>query len=154
METARNAAMETEFLNSLIRLGEADKRHHIWAAVHTLLSSAAVPLMHAGFLPVIPRDMVRTGVHGTSTIIVSSVVSDEEVLPAMISGGEEISDLLSWIEEADARLVVHVDRAVRIKQCKRIVIVSNDTDTFALMLHYFSHFQSLGLQEMWQQYGT
>lgn len=100
------------------------------------------------------RDMVRTGVHGTSTIIVSSVVSDEEVLPAIISGGEEIPDLLSWIEEADARLVVHVDWAVRIKQCKRIVIVSNDTDTFALMLHYFSHFQSLGLQEMWQQYGT
>lgn len=59
MQTARNAALETEFLISLIRLGEADKRHHIWAAVHTLVSSAAVPLMRVGFLPVIPRPITE-----------------------------------------------------------------------------------------------
>ena len=28
------------------------------------------------------------------------------------------------------------------------------SDTFALLLHYTPYFQALGLQEMWQQYGT
>jgi hypothetical protein len=34
------------------------------------------------------------------------------------------------------------------------VIVANDTDTFALLLHYTPHFQDIGVQEIWQQYGT
>jgi hypothetical protein len=88
------------------------------------------------------------------TIIASSVVSDGEVLPAKANGGEEIPDLLNWIEEADARLVVHVEWAVRVKQCRRVVIVSNDADTFALLLHYTPYLQALGLKEIWQQYGT
>ena len=40
------------------------------------------------------------------------------------------------------------------KDCKRVIIVSNATDTFALLIHYTSYHQTLGLQEMWQQYGT
>ena len=36
-------------------------------------------------------------------------VSDDEVLPAKAAGGEEIPDLLNWIEEADDRHVVHVE---------------------------------------------
>ena len=44
--------------------------------------------------------------------------------------------------------------AVCVKQCKRVVIISNDTDTFALLLHYTPYFQELGLREIWQQYGT
>jgi len=50
-------------------------------------------------------------------IIASSVVSDDEVLPAMTNDGEEIPELLDWIEESDARLVEHVEWAVRVKQC-------------------------------------
>ena len=49
-----------------------------------------------------------------------------------------IPELLNWIEEADHRLVVHVEWAVRVKQCKKVVVISNDTDTFALLLHYTS----------------
>ena len=37
---------------------------------------------------------------------------------------------------------------------KRVVIVSNDTDTFALLLYYTPYFQELGMKEIWQQYGT
>ena len=60
-------------------------------------------------LQLLARDIVdnRTLVNGT--IIASSVVSNDEVLSAKSNGGEEIPDLLNWIEEADARLVVHVD---------------------------------------------
>ena len=89
-----------------------------------------------------------------ATIIVSSVVSDDEVLPAKVAGGEEIPDLFNWIEEADARLVVHVEWVVRVKQCKRVVVVSNDTDTFALLLYHTPYLLALGMMEIWQQYGT
>ncbi|CAM4574588.1 unnamed protein product [Leuciscus chuanchicus] len=33
-------------------------------------------------------------------------------------------------------------------------MVSNDTDTFALLLHYSPYFKELGMKEIWQQYGT
>jgi len=52
-------------------------------------------------------------------------------------------------------LVAHVEWAVRVKQCQRVVVMSNDTDTFALLLHFTPHFQALqGLKKIWQQYGT
>ena len=68
--------------------------------------------------------------------------------------GAEIPKLLNWTEEADSRLVLHVEWAVRVKQCQRVVVLSNDTDTFALLLHYAPHLQTQGLKELWQQYGT
>ena len=105
-------------------------------------------------LQVLVRDSVRNIAYSNAAVIASSLVSEDEALPAIVFGGDEIPDLLNWIEEADARLVVHVEWAVRVKHCKRVVVVSNDTDTFALLLRYTSHFLSLGLQELWQQYGT
>jgi hypothetical protein len=105
-------------------------------------------------LQLLVRDIVCNRAYGAATIIASSLVSDDEALPATATGGEEIPDLFNWIKEADTRLVVHVDWAVRVQRCKRVVVVSNDTDTFALLLHYTPYFQDLGLQEMWQQYGT
>ncbi|KAL8619946.1 hypothetical protein ACOMHN_015228 [Nucella lapillus] len=105
-------------------------------------------------LNLLVRDMVSNRAEGNPVIIASSVICDDEVRPAKAAGGEEIPDLHSWIEEADARLVVHVEWAVCVKQCKRLIVVSNDTDTFALLLHYTSLFHALGLKEIWQQYGT
>ena len=43
---------------------------------------------------------------------------------------------------------------VCVKQCKRVVVVSNDTETFALLLYYTPHLLALGMKEIWQQYGT
>ena len=43
------------------------------------------------------------------TSIASSLVSDDEVLSVVSAGGEEIPQLLGWIEEADARIVLHVN---------------------------------------------
>ena len=82
------------------------------------------------------RDTVCNGHYANTTIIASSVVSDDEVLPAKANGGAEIPELLNWTEEADSRLVLHVEWAVRVKQCQRVVVLFNDTDTFALLLHY------------------
>ena len=50
--------------------------------------------------------------------------------------------------------MLHLEWCVRVKQSKRVIIVSNDTDTFALLLYYTPYFQALGMKEIWQQYGT
>ena len=105
-------------------------------------------------LQLLVRDIVCNQASVNLTIIASSVVSDDEALPARVSGNEEIPELLNWIEEANTRLVAHVEWAVRVKQCQRVVVMSNDTDTFALLLHFTPHFQALSLKEIWQQYGT
>ena len=68
------------------------------------------------------RDMVCNQASGNA-IIVSSVVSDDEVLPTKAAGGEEIPGLLNCIEEADDGLVVPVEWAVCVKQCKSVVVV-------------------------------
>ena len=52
-------------------------------------------------------------------------MSDDEVLPAMTNDCDEIAKLLKRIEESAARLVVHVEWAVPVKQCKRVGVVSN-----------------------------
>ncbi|KAH3897520.1 hypothetical protein DPMN_021708 [Dreissena polymorpha] len=69
-------------------------------------------------------------------IIASSVVSDNEALPAIKFGNEVISELLNWIQEVNARVVAPVDWAARIKQCQRVVVKSNDSESFALLLHF------------------
>ncbi|KAL7396930.1 hypothetical protein ABVT39_013826 [Epinephelus coioides] len=66
-------------------------------------------------LQLLVRDMVCNRTCGDATILVSSVVSHDEVLPAKAAGGE-FPDLLNWIEEADARLVVHVEWAVCVQE--------------------------------------
>ena len=74
--------------------------------------------------------------------------------PSKANGGADIPELLNWTEEADSRLVLHVEWAVRVKLCQRVVVLSNDTYTFALLLHYAPYRQTQGLKELWQQYGT
>ena len=100
------------------------------------------------------RDIVRNNVADNPAIITSSAVSDGEVLPAQMTVGKEIPEILSWIEEADARLIVQVEWVIRVNKCERIIIISNDTGTFALLLHYTPYFQTLGAREIWQEYGT
>jgi len=45
----------------------------------------------------------------SKVIIVSSIVSDNEVLPAMTNDCDKIPKLLKWIEESDARQVVRME---------------------------------------------
>ena len=45
-------------------------------------------------------------------------------------------------------------QAVRVKQYHRVVLISNDTDSFALLVHYAQYLQTLGVKDIWQQYGT
>ena len=60
----------------------------------------------------------------------------------------------SWLEEADERLILHVGWAVEEKQCERVSVISNDTDTFALLLHHLPYLRQKGLKELWLKFGT
>ena len=82
------------------------------------------------------------------------MIHEEHLLPAISSYQEEIPALNRWIEEADSRLIVHIEWALVVDKSKRILVISNDADTFALLLYYIPHYLTLGLEEIWQQYGT
>ena len=58
-QTARNVATKREFTISVLRNGSEIENPHIWAAVHMLVSSAVVPMMRVGFLPVIPKPITE-----------------------------------------------------------------------------------------------
>ncbi len=84
-----------------------------------------------GNLQLLGRDIVCNGDYVNTVIIASYVVSADELLPAKANGGADISKLVKWTEETGSRLVLHVERVVRVKQCMGAVILSNGTDKFA-----------------------
>ena len=93
-------------------------------------------------------------------VIVSGCVTDDDLVPAELhlsgrlitSHPDIIHSLLSNVEEADDRLVMHcayeVDRGT-----KRILVISNDVDTVKRLLCYMPAFKSKGLDELWVEYG-
>jgi hypothetical protein len=38
--------------------------------------------------------------------------------------------------------------------CKRLLVISNDTDTVVRLLHFVRYWQDLGLQELWVEFGS
>lgn len=60
-------------------------------------------------------------------------------------------DLTSRIEEADMRIIPHVNQTVK-RRSNNIVILSNDTDVVVLVLHYMEKIVSEGLQNHWTRY--
>ena len=93
----------------------------------------------------------------TSTpLVVSGIIMNGEVLPAhRFTNGvaHSLMELKNSIEEADYRLVPHVNWAAQ-HNTKRAVLLSNDTDVIAIMLRYMETFKSNGLSELWIQFGT
>ena len=62
-------------------------------------------------------------------------------------------ELNSKIEEADQRLIPHIHYSIT-QGAERSVVISNDTDVFALLIHYLPDFLGLGLQELWIMFGV
>ena len=83
----------------------------------------------------------------------SGVVINDEAIQAP-DGSHDIEELTNFIEEADSRIIPQVDWLINIKKAKNIVVISNDTDTFALLLYYIPHFINGGVEKLWQQYGS
>ena len=64
-----------------------------------------------------------------------------------------VPELNSKIEEADQRLIPHIHYSIT-QGAKRSVVISNDTDVFALLIHYLPDFLGLDLQELWIMFGV
>ena len=82
-----------------------------------------------------------------------SVVLNNELIPAK-HAGKEVAELNNWVEEGEMGIIPHIDWAIRSKNIKRFVILSNDADAFAYLCAFLHHFLSLGAKEIWLQYGT
>ncbi|KAH3872346.1 hypothetical protein DPMN_035561 [Dreissena polymorpha] len=96
-------------------------------------------------LQLLVRDIVCNDVCANS-FIASSVVSDNEALPAIKFNNEVIPKLFNCIEETNIRVEAHVEWDACIKQCQRVVVMSNDNDSFALLHHFTPYFQTLGMK--------
>ena len=89
------------------------------------------------------------------TIILSGYTSNSgESFPAdkYIEGSNNIlTELELPIEEADLRIIPHVQHAIK-QGNLRVIVTSNDTDVVVLLIHYYKVFQSIN--ELWIYYGT
>lgn len=57
-------------------------------------------------------------------------------------------------EEADDRLMFHINHAIRSDNFKKIIVGSPDTDIFVNLLHHFTKWQFSDLEELWVLSGT
>ena len=65
----------------------------------------------------------------------------------------ERPDLDNHIEEADMRIIPYIVKSIE-SGLKNVVVVSNDTDIYVLLLHYTPQFIKSGLTELWLKYGV
>ena len=57
------------------------------------------------------------------------------------------------IEEANLRIISHIENSIQSKNT-HIVLLSNDKDTLVLVLYFMQYFTSVGLKELWIQFGA
>ena len=81
------------------------------------------------------RNIISCNEYNAENMIMSSMIYEEEMLPSKLFTGEEIPELNNWLEEADSKVIVHVEYAVRVQKCLRVIVLSNDTDTW---VHHFA----------------
>ena len=86
-------------------------------------------------------------------VIFSSMIIDGELISAR-SKSENIPKLDNWLEEADFKVIPHIEYALKVQKCERIIVLSNDTDTAVVILHFMKQFFDIGLKELWIQYGN
>lgn len=98
-------------------------------------------------------------------VVLSGCVTDEEIVPAQLlhagrspaqtfpECSEIVEALTCNVEEADDRLVRHCAWEVD-HETRRLLVISNDTDTIVRLLYFIPQFREKGLQEMWVEYGT
>lgn len=84
--------------------------------------------------------------------VVSGVLPESGPTPALTLQGGAISTvkLQMPIEDADLRLIPHIFHSV-IQGSQRVVVLSNDSDVFVLLIHFYNYFHDNGLVELWMR---
>ena len=57
------------------------------------------------------------------------------------------------LDEPDPRIIPHIEDSIQSKNT-RTVLLSNDKDVLVLVLYFMQYFTSIGLKELWIQFGT
>ena len=52
-------------------------------------------------------------------------------------------------EEADDRIMFHINHAVIIDQFHKVIVASADTDVFICLMYHFRHWSMYELEELW-----
>lgn len=83
------------------------------------------------------------------TVFLSGMIG-EEALKLQKGQVTEVPELSSTVEEADERLFIHINHAVKTANVESLLIASSDTDVFVCAIHYYhSVFKSSGLKKLW-----
>ncbi len=163
------------YLESSIKTGERLRRAGGLTSVDLTEITADVPIPHQldkfwtsptnkVQLQQYARQLASTTELAKLTVVLSGCVTDEEIVPAQLlhagravtppsaETSEYIEALTCDVEEADHRLVLHcaweVDRGSR-----RLLVISNDTDTIACLLRFIPQLRAKGLEELWVEFG-
>ena len=80
--------------------------------------------------------------------------SEDQLTPAHIQykngRGHQVTELTFDYEEADWRVIPHLDWNIRHQQnLTTSVVVSKDTDILVYFIHYMSAFRAHGMKELW-----
>lgn len=115
--------------------------------------------MNKNALQMVSRDFfIQIAVEEKLTVVLSGYVgnSSEEIkCKEYRPDGEFVTrdELTSCLEEADIRLIPHVYHAI-INGHTKIIVISNDTDVFVLLLFYMAQYYTNGLKELWLKFGV
>ena len=83
------------------------------------------------------------------TVYLSDVI-DEKAIKLKNGQVIEVPQLSSTLEEADERLFIHVNHAVKETHAENLLITSSDTDVFVCAVHFYNRvFKANGLKELW-----
>ena len=97
-------------------------------------------------------------------VVLSGSVTDEGIVPAQFLRADglsaplstetsELNSLNCHVEEADDRIMIHCEWKVNCGS-KRLLVISNDTDTVARLLRFIPQWREMGLLELWIEFGS
>ncbi|KAG8193314.1 hypothetical protein JTE90_003798 [Oedothorax gibbosus] len=82
------------------------------------------------------------------TTVLSGTITGDSRDAKIVMNKEVCSDVRTFVEEADGRIVMHLFHAVQ-SGITCLIVLSNDTDVVVLLLRYIFQLFSNGLQELW-----
>ena len=103
---------------------------------------------------------------GFQKILITWIIENYNLEKPLFLGGSNVDDLTTFLklhngivqslqllkcdhEEADDRIMYHVNHAVTIDNFTRVVVASADTDFFVYPMYHFNRWKQLNLNELW-----
>ncbi len=141
--------------SSVLELAKIDSKTKIPTQMEKFWASATNKV---NFQQLFANAMLKMAKEYNVNVVISGTVLDGEPQPckAFIDGFEfdDLESLKSKLEEADSRIIPHMNWSITKQNVKNFIILSNDTDVLVLVIHYFRHFKTFGAEKVWIRMGT